>query len=184
MSGDDNVRRLAPGSPSTVINGAFPKGARPRQVTAGPGNTIWVAVEGSMGEPVEVVRISGLEPPSTKTNPPPGPTPAPLPPVALPQTLIGKKPKKVVTTTGQTAKVKFSFSSDTAGARFACSLGRKVKPKGRKARFVGQAFHGCKSPKSYTLKPGAYRFQVRAVSGSLLDPTPASFGFKVVRSPR
>jgi len=100
--------------------------------------------------------------------------------VVLPQTLLVKEPKKVVTTTGKTANVKFAFSSSTAGAQFECSIGKRVKPKGKKARFVGKGFKGCKSPKSYTLQPGRYRFQVRAVSGSLRDSSPAQYTFKVI----
>lgn len=182
MAGDDDVRRLAPGSPSTPIGG-FPKEFFPRQITAGPGNTIWVAMEIPGKNTVEVARISGLEPPVTSTpapTPSPGPVPAGPPPPVLPQTKLGKLPRKVVKTTGQTAKVRFSFSSTTAGAGFECSLGKRVKPKGKKARFVGQAFGKCKSPKAYVLKPGRYRFQVRAVSGGVRDSSPATFGFQVI----
>lgn len=187
MAGDDNVRRLAPGAESTVIGG-FPKEFFPRQITAGADNTMWVAMEIPGKNTVEVARISGLEPPGAGTNPttpgsgtqpPPGP-PGPAP-VVLPETVLGKGAKKVVKTSGKTAPVKFSFSSSTVGATFECSLGRRVKSKGKKARFVGQAFKGCKSPKSYHLKPGRYRFQVRAVAGGGRDGSPAAFGFKVVR---
>jgi len=82
--------------------------------------------------------------------------------------------------TGRHARFRFTFSSTTAGAKFECSVGKRVKPKGKKARFVGQAFKGCKSPKSYTLQPGRYRFQVRSVSGSLRDSSPAQYNFKVI----
>ena len=184
MAGDDNVRRLAPGAESTVIGG-FPQEFFPRQITSGVNNTMWVAMEIPGKNTVEVARISGLEPPVPPSPPsPPSPQPGPVPsgpqPVVLPQTLLGKQPKKVVTTTGKTASVKFAFSSSTAGAQFECSIGKRVKPKGKKARFVGKGFKGCKSPKSYTLQPGRYRFQVRAVSGSLRDSSPAQFTFKVI----
>jgi predicted phage tail protein len=104
--------------------------------------------------------------------------------VILPQTVLGKGAKKVVTTTGDTAKVKFAFSSSTAGAQFECSIGKRVKPKGKKARFVGKGFTGCKSPKSYTLQAGRYRFQVRAVSGALRDSSPALYNFQVIHVAR
>ncbi len=185
MAGDDDVRRLAPGSPSTPIGG-FPKEFFPRQVTAGPNNTIWVAMEIPGKNTVEVARISGLEPPVKSSPPPPGPGPTPPGPgpVVLPQTALGKLPKKVVKTTGRTAQVKFTFSSTTVGAGFECSLGKRVKPKGKQARFVGQAFGKCKSPKTYRLRHGRYRFQVRAVSGGLRDSSPATFGFKVIHTGR
>jgi hypothetical protein len=184
MFGDKNVRRLVPGSPSTAIEG-FPKGFGGRQISAGPGNTMWVALEDPETAKVKVSRIAGLEPPVT---PAPGPIPvAPVPPVvkpALPTTKLGSKPKKVVKITGATAQVKFGFSSTTAGARFECALGHRVKPKGKKARFVGQSFKACGSPKKYSLGPGRYRFQVRAVAGGARDSSPAAFGFKVVRTNR
>jgi streptogramin lyase len=184
MSGDEDVRRLVPGVPSTAITG-FPKEFRPRQVTAGAGNTIWVAIESVMPGEDEVVRISGLEPPvKSSPSPSPSPTPPGPGPVVLPQTVLGKKPKKVVEATGATAKVRFAFSSSAAGASFECSLGRRVKPKGKKPRFVGQAFAKCGSPKTYRLKPGSYRFQVRAVAGSLRDSSPAKFSFKVIHAAR
>jgi hypothetical protein len=142
---------------------------------------MWVAMEIPGENTVEVARISGLEPPVTPSpTPSPSPTPPGPAPVVLPQTLLGKFPKKVVKTTGQTAKVKFAFSSTAVGATFECSIGKRVKPKGKKARFVGKGFQKCKSPKTYTLETGRYRFQVRAVSGTLRDSSPATFNFKVI----
>ena len=186
MSADEDVRRLSADGASNVAIGGITKGFHPRQITAGAGNTMWVASENNVTMTVEVARISGLEPPSTTTpttNPPaPSPNPPGPAPVVLPQTLLGKAPKKVLRTSGETAEAKFAFSSTSPGAKFECSLGRKVKPKGKKARFVGQAFKGCKSPKAYALKPGRYRFQVRAVVGSGRDSSPAQYGFKVVRA--
>jgi hypothetical protein len=183
MSADEDVRRLpANGAASTAITGV-PKEFHPRQVAAGANNTIWVASENNATMKVDVTRISGLEPPPPPVIPP-GPVPIAQPAPKLPQTRLGKKPKKVVRATGATAKVTFGFSSSTAGASFECSLGRRVKPKGKKARFVGQAFGKCKSPQSYRLKPGRYRFQVRAVAGGLRDSSPAKFSFKVIKSPK
>ena len=79
-------------------------------------------------------------------------------------------------TKGKRAKVTFRFSSSTAGAKFECALvtikkGKKTpKPK----------FKGCKSPKKLSLKPGKYRFSVRAVAAGIVDPSPATKAFKVV----
>lgn len=182
MAGDDNVRRLVPGSPSTVIDG-FPKEFFPRQITAGPNNTMWVAMEIPGKNIVEVARISGLELP-VPPPPPPGPIPpSPTPPV-IPNTLLGKKPKSVVKARAATAPVKFSFSAIGVAAGFECSLAHRVTPKGKakgkKPRFVGGRFKGCKSPKTYTLKPGSYRFQVRAVGTGGRDSSPAKCNFKVI----
>jgi hypothetical protein len=105
---------------------------------------------------------------SESTNPPP--------PATAPETKIGKGPKKVVKTKKKKARVKFRFSSPTAGASFQCAL---TKLKGKKTKPAG--FKGCKSPKVYRLRPGRYRFQVRAVSGGVPDPTPAVRKFKIVR---
>jgi hypothetical protein len=136
-------------------------------------------IEGVTGP--AIARVTGVEPPVVPpTNNQPNVNPPSSNPPALPQTLLGKLPPKKVKTTGETAKVTFAFSSPTPGARFECSLGRKVKPKGKKARFVGQALERCRAPKTYTLKPGAYRFQVRAVSAAGRDASPARYGFKVV----
>ena len=181
---EGGLTRLTQGGNRTFLPG-LPKETA-RQVAAGPNNTLWVTlIEKEKVIGPSIARISGLEPPVPPSPPsPPSPQPGPVPsgpqPVVLPQTLLGKQPKKVVTTTGKTASVKFAFSSSTAGAQFECSIGKRVKPKGKKARFVGKGFKGCKSPKSYTLQPGRYRFQVRAVSGSLRDSSPAQFTFKVI----
>lgn len=177
-SAKDGVARVSSTGQMTLIGG-MPAGSMPRQIGAGPGNTMWVTIP-KAGEP-GIARITGLEPPLPPVTPP-GPIPITTPPLSLPQTKLGKKPKKVVKTTSATAKVTFAFSSTTAGASFECSLGRRVKPKGKKPRFVGQAFRKCKSPKSYRLKSGRYRFQVRAVSGALRDSSPAKFSFKVVKA--
>ena len=102
----------------------------------------------------EVVRISGLEPPVT------APISATKP--KAPETKIGKGPKKTVKTKGKRAKVTFRFSSSTAGATFECALVTIKKGKGKKTRKP--KFKGCKSPKKLSLKPGKYRFSVRAVA--------------------
>jgi streptogramin lyase len=143
-----------------------------RQIAAGPNGTLWVTLQKNEAKGVvaSVVKVSGVVPPVT--NPPP-------PPIAAPQTKIGKGPKKVVKTRKKKAKVRFTFSSPTAGVSFQCSL---TKLKGKKTKAA--AFKGCKSPKRYKLVPGRYRFQVRAVSGGVLDPTPAVRKFKIVRIKR
>src|SRR6185295_19611508 len=95
-----------------------------------------------------------------------------------PDTKIGKGPKKVVKTKGKRAKVTFRFSSSTAGATFECALVTVKKGKGKKT--PKPKFKGCKSPKKLSLKPGKYRFSVRAVLAGVADPSPATKAFKVV----
>jgi streptogramin lyase len=157
------VQRLTPTGGSTFLGG-FPAGFTPRQIAAGPGNTIWVTIE-KPGLEWQVVRISGLEPPVE-----------PISKKTAPQTKIAKGPKKKVKTKGRFAKVTFRFNSTTAGARFECALTKAKKgTRGRKPKFKS-----CKSPKSYKLKPGRYKFSVRAVSGGVADPTPATRSFRVI----
>jgi hypothetical protein len=99
---------------------------------------------------------------------------------AFPETVLGRTRKSPIRTTARAAKVKFTFTSPNPGARFQCSLAKEIPRKGKKSRLVGRAFHKCVSPKTYRLKPGNYRFEVRAVVGSEVDPRPSRFGFKVV----
>jgi hypothetical protein len=162
------VQRLTASGESTFLGG-FPEGFTPRQIASGPGNTIWVTIE----KPAlawEVVRISGLEPPSVP--------PEEKKKAAAPETMVGKGPKGKVKTRRKRAKVRFTFSSTAAGATFECAL---VKlPRGKHKKPPKPAFKACRSPKKLSLKPGRYRFSVRAVSGGVVDPTPATRGFRIV----
>ena len=139
-----------------------------RQIAAGPGNTLWVTLTKNEAKGVvpSVARISGVDPEIVK----------PPPPAAVPQTKIDKGPKRVVKTRKRKARVKFRFSSTTPGVGFQCAL---TKLKGKKTRPA--IFKGCRSPKSYRLRPGRYRFQVRAVNAGVPDPTPAVRKFKIKR---
>ncbi len=163
------VQRLTPTGVSTFLGG-FPEGFTPRQIAAGPGNTVWVTIE-KPGSAWEVVRISGLEPPTVI------PISGPAKPLAAPETKIGKGPKGRVTTKGKTASVKFTFSSSATGANFECALVKLAK-KGKKT--PKPRFTGCKSPKKLKLKPARYRFSVRALNAGLVDPSPATSSFRVV----
>jgi Glycine rich protein len=87
---------------------------------------------------------------------------------SVPNTVLGSHPKKKIATTKAKAKVKFTFSSDVAGATFKCKLDKG-------------SFAACTSPKSYKVKPGRHTFSVEAVSPGGTDATPATFGFKVVK---
>jgi streptogramin lyase len=174
MSAFAKVQRLTPDGKSAPIDG-IPAEYFPRQVAGGPNNTIWVTME-IPGDPPgktfdAIARISGLEPPVEPRKDTGG---------KAPETKIGKGPKKKVTTKGKKAAVKFTFSSSTAGAAFECALTKK--PTGKKKKKAPRPkFKSCKSPKRYKLKPGAYKFSVRAVAGGLTDASPATRSFKVVR---
>jgi hypothetical protein len=94
--------------------------------------------------------------------------PVPPPPPPVPNTKIKGHPKARIKTGKKKVKVKFSFKSDVAGARFQCKLDKK-------------AYTSCKSPKTYTVKPGKHRFAVRAVAAGGTDRTAATFNFKVIK---
>jgi hypothetical protein len=161
--GAGTLTRLTTDNKATVLSG-FANNERPRQIAAGPGNTLWVTLPALGEEPDLVARVSGVEPPGSNGG--------------APETRIAKGPKGKVKTKGKKAKVSFRFSSPDAGASFECRIARKRK--GAKA----PAFAACKSPQAYRLKPGHYRFEVRAVLKGVADDSPASRSFKVVHVPR
>jgi hypothetical protein len=88
----------------------------------------------------------------------------PAPPA--PDTALTKTPAKKVKTTKRKAAVTFRFSSPTAGAGFQCRLDDK-------------AYVACASGVTVKAKIGKHTFAVRAVAGGVVDPTPASYTFKV-----
>jgi hypothetical protein len=83
----------------------------------------------------------------------------------VPQTILQRKPGKKIRDRTPT----FRFASDEAGSTFQCKLD-------------GKPFRSCRSP--FTTKPlalGRHTFKVRARDDSgKLDPSPASYSFKVV----
>lgn len=93
FAGNDLGRLTTEGQYSTLPIAAA---TGPRQVTAGPNNTLWVTLDTAE----KVARISGVTP-------------------AL-QTTLTKKPNKVV----RKAKVKFRFTG-TAGAMFQCRVDKR-----------------------------------------------------------
>lgn len=111
-----------------------------------------------------VVTDSGASCGGSGTTPPPPPPP----PAPVPNTKLGVHPGPRVTTKQAKLKVKFTFSSDVAGATFQCKLDKgSYKP--------------CKSPKTYKVKPGKHKFSVRAVAPGGTDATPATYKFKVIK---
>jgi hypothetical protein len=91
------------------------------------------------------------------------------PPVArpAPNTRLTRHPRHRT----RRRKVTFAFTSNVRGAYFQC--------------FYTGGWRGCRSPEKFRdLKPGRYRFKVRAVANGRKDRTPASWLFKVVRRHR
>jgi streptogramin lyase len=168
----DSLTRLGTDNVATPLSG-FAAASGPRQIAAGPGNTLWVTLETAK----KIGRISGVDP---EAPPTPSPTPAPTPVAPEPRTQIKAGPKKKVKTRARKAKVRFRFRSPDAGATFQCRLRQLPKRKAAKA-FKSPKFKVCKSPRAYRLGPGRYRFEVRAVLNGVADETPAKRGFRVIR---
>lgn len=154
----------------------------PRQVASGPNNTLWATMEVPGQNEFAIALVSGVEPPAppptTATPPPSGVIRVTEKPV--PDTVLGKRPKKVVKAVGGKATVRFSFSSTVAGSAFQCKL---IKPAVGKKRPKA-VFVGCRSPKVLRLAPGRYRFAVRAVADGVIDGSPVVSAFRVVSPPR
>jgi hypothetical protein len=88
-----------------------------------------------------------------------------------------------VKTKRKRATVRFRFRSPNAGAKFECAL-QKLKKRKKGQPAPKPRFKTCKSPKKFRLKPGRYRFLVRAVVDGVADPTPAKRTFRIVRVSR
>jgi streptogramin lyase len=180
--GAHGLARLTPTGGLSLLGG-FPLGLTPRQITTGPGNTLWVTDEENMKKGV-VVRISGVEPPqappTTTTTPPSNGVTVTTKPV--PDTKLGKGLKKTFTTEARKATVRIAFSSTVAGSSFQCSLVKVPAPKkGKKKKVPKPVFAGCTSPRVLHLVPGKYRFAVRATAAGVTDASPAESAFTVVR---
>jgi sugar lactone lactonase YvrE len=169
QSAKDGVTRFTPTGTLTFFGG-FPKESMARQIAAGPGNTLWVTL--TKNEAAAVGRITGLEPPLVAV--PPAPL---IPAPARPRSRIERGPKKTVKIAARFTKVRFRFSSTTPGATFQCAL-QKIR-RGRRA--PRPQFRACASPKAFRIGPGKYRFSVRALSAGLVDTTPATSSFRIVR---
>jgi streptogramin lyase len=183
---EGKLARVAPDGQISFLTGLPIESAR--QIAAGPDDTLWVTLTKNelKGVAPAVLRVSGVE--IAKTDPggggssggdstgsAPGSSAgtATSPP---PETTLGKV-KKVYKAKGKRAKVKITFSSAIATG-FQCSLTR-LKGKATKAA----PFKACVAPKTYNLRPGRYKVQVRGLNGTVVDPSPAARAFKVVRIP-
>jgi thermitase len=112
--------------------------------------------------------------PTPTPTPAPQPGPAPRPPAAgdvtRPLTFFRRRPARSVRTRSRAARVVFRFGSDEAGVSFFCQVdGARYRPCGRRL-----------APR-FGLGPHAVRVVARDAAGNV-DPTPAVFRFRVVRS--
>jgi streptogramin lyase len=152
--GTNNLGRLTTGGSYSTL--ALDANTGPRQLSAGPNNTLWVTLD----TVDKVAKITGVDP----ATPTPNPNPTPNPSL---DTTITKKPKKLVRTSKPRAKVKVRFTG-TQDATFQCRLNKR-------------GWLPCTSPRTLKLRPGKYTFRVRAVLNGSADPTPAKAKFRVKR---
>lgn len=117
----------------------------------------------------ESVKYTVVAPPVKPKEPELIVDPAQRPP--LPDTTIDSHPKETIKTTKKKATVRFSFSSTVVGAGFECKLDKG-------------SFELCSSPKTYKAKLGKHKFSVQAVSAGGVDPSAATFTFKVKKKPK
>lgn len=165
----DGLARLSQaGAVTTPV--AFPAGSGPRQLAAGPANTVWVTLD-TVDRVARITDVTPSPSPDPTPSPQPGPTPAPT---VAPRTILTKgAPKKVRTRKSHTT-VTFRFRSEPAGARFDCRLLRRGGP--------SKPWRTCSSPRRYSVTVGStYTFRVRARLSGLTDPTPVRRTFRVVR---
>jgi hypothetical protein len=80
------------------------------------------------------------------------------------ETFLNKKPRHRT----HHRKIKFAFSSNVDGAKFQC--------------LFAQGWEKCRSPHVFRhLRPGRFKFEVRAVVNGIKDPDPAIWFFRVLR---
>lgn len=159
-----NLGRLTSDGGYTTLSGFPAAGAAPRQLAAGPSDTLWVTLD-YPGTPTEtkVARVTGV---------------SPAPPPVTPDTTITKAPKAKVYTAKKKVALTFRFESSVSGSTFQCKWFKRIKgeepPKA--------TWKSCASPRTYQSKPGKYTLKVRAAAGGLTDPSPPKRTVKVIRS--
>jgi IPT/TIG domain len=125
-----------------------------------------IAPPGTAGSMVDVAVITGAGA-SSKTGTGNDYTYDQAPVVAqrpVPDTFLTHHPKHRT----RRRQVAFAFSSDMPGVSYQC--------------LFAQGWAKCSSPHTFRhLKPGRYRFQVKAIVNGVKDPTPASWTFRVRR---
>jgi subtilisin family serine protease len=158
----------------TLTDTAAPVGAfTPPAIGAGLVDAF--AAIGSLPAPIE--GEDGPSEPVEPVQPPAGPAPVvanfpsgeiPTPPA--PNTLILRRPPKLVRTHRARARVVFRFGSDQARVTFLCKVDAGV-------------FHACDTRIVRRLAPGRHVLKVKARNaGGLVDATPVVFRFRIERT--
>lgn len=120
---------------------------------------------------------NSFRPPDTPPEPAEEPKPSPAPTAVAsrsrddtaPRTQVLHRPPPVVFSPHRRRPVAFSFASNEPGSTFRCRLDRGV-------------FKPCRSPRRYTVGLGRHVVRIYAIDAAgNRDPSPASFGFRVVR---
>lgn len=140
-----------------------------------PDGTVWSVGAGGQGTPTKILDHAANPAWSPYTIP--GPTTTP--PVVTPPAPTGSAPNtRIIHATRVTRRhrVTLTFAATGKATGFQCAL---VKlPKGHKR--TASHFRNCRSPKTYKgLAHGRYAFEVRAVNGSQVDPSPARITFRM-----
>ena len=126
------LARVTAGGEVTTLGG-LPTNS-PREITTGPGNTLWVSLELSN----KVARITGVDPPAPPVVPPPAPPPLTPPVVAADRTApvitrLRISPPRFRRASGNKAAAKVSMTlSEAATVRFTAErvrVGRRVASK-------------------------------------------------------
>ena len=137
---------------------------------------MWMTAENNVENESEVVRISGLEPPTAVADQRPAGETESARDEDLQRAEEDREDQR------QEGQGHLQVQLLGRGASFECALVKMKKGKGKKQ--PKPKFKSCKSPKKYSLKPGKYRFSVRAVLSGVADPSPATKTFKVVHVKR
>jgi hypothetical protein len=126
--------------------------------TRSPGTYYWIAERADCQAEADCV-VTNDEIRSFTVAPKPPP-----PAIKPPNTFFTHRPGRRT----HKRRVRFAFASNVAGASFEC--------------FYTEGWSRCRSPQIFRhLKPGRYRFKVRAVAHHQRDRSPASWLFKVRR---
>lgn len=140
-----------------------------------PDGTVWTVAAGGQGTPAKILD-NAAGPAWSPYTIPGAATP---PPVVTPPAPTGSTPNTRIIHARRVTRrhrATFTFTAVGKATGFQCAL---VKlPKGHKR--TAPHFRSCRSPKTYNrLAHGHYAFEVRAVNGSRVDPSPARTTFRM-----